>query len=66
MVAAAILMYLIAEADKRRGWLWFGITLCVIMGLSRITSLGNLAIFLGFLLSFVGMFVANIYGKPKR
>lgn len=66
MIASAYLMYLIAEADERRGWLWFGITLCITVGISRSTSLGILAIFLGFLVSFMGMFVANIYQKRER
>ena len=65
MIAAAGAMYAIAEADDRRGWLWFGITLIVTLALSRATSLGNWAIFLGFVLSFIGMFAANFWKKPN-
>ena len=65
MIATAVVMYKIAEADRRRGWLWFGITLCVVMVLGKTASLGVSSIFVGFLLTFSGMYAANFYRKSN-
>ncbi len=66
MIAAAIVMYKVAETDHRRGWLWFGITFCTIMLVSRLTGLGLSVIFVGSALVFLAMFFANVYAKSKR
>jgi hypothetical protein len=61
MVAAAVVMYKIAEADKRRGWLWSGIVVCIIMLLGEFTDVGLVGILIGFCLAFLAMFIANVY-----
>ena len=66
MIAACVVMYAIAEADKRRGWLWFAITLCITVFLGRVTNLGNWTARLGFILAFAGMWMANVYGRSER
>lgn len=63
MIAAAIVMYKIAEADHRRGWLWFGITLCATMVLSKAAKLGISAVFIGFIIVFLGMYIANLFSN---
>lgn len=66
MIATAIIMYKIAESDKRRGWLWFGITLCVTMVLGKVTGLGIPSVFMGFFITFVAMFISNMRSMPGR
>jgi len=66
MIAAAIVMYKIAEADKRRGWLWAGISLSVIMLLGRYIGLSVSAVFIGFFVTLFGMFVANMLSDSGR
>ena len=65
MVVMSILMYRVAEADKRRGWIWSGVNLCVTMGLGKFYGLGVMMVIGGFILTFVIMFVVNLLG-PKN
>jgi hypothetical protein len=67
MVAAAVVMYKIAEADKRRGWLWSGIVVCIIMLLGKFTDVGLAGVLIGFCLGFLAMFIANVsFSAGKR
>jgi hypothetical protein len=62
IVLATILIYKLAEADNRRGWLWSGITLVIIMLLTNVIKLGAIGVYIGFLIMLVLMFVS----KPIR
>ncbi len=55
MVFAAVVMFKIADADKRRGWMWSGLTAVCIMVLSKATGLGIPAVFIGFFLTFLAL-----------
>ena len=65
MIAASILLYKIAEIDKKAGWIWFGINLCVAMALGRFFGLTVTIAIVGFLLTFCGMFLLNVI-KPRK
>lgn len=65
MVAASILIFKIAEADKKRGWLWAGINLCVSMLLGKYFGLDTLLAVGAFLMTLMIMFLSNII-FPKK
>jgi hypothetical protein len=62
MVLAVMIIYKLAEADNRRGWLWAGITLVVTVLLTNVIQLGLFGIYIGFVSPIVLMFVS----KPIR
>lgn len=65
MVFASILMFKVAEADKKRGWLWAGINLCVSMILGKYFGLDVVLAAGAFLITFVAMFLSNILSPRK-
>jgi hypothetical protein len=65
MVVASILIARVAEAEKRRGWLWAGINCCISVILGKYFGLDVLMAVGGFLLTFFIMFFANIL-FPKK
>jgi len=65
MIAASILMYRVAEADKKTGWIWSGVNLCITMAVGKLYGLTVIIVTLGFVLTFLAMFVFNIL-FPKK
>lgn len=65
MVVASILIFKIAEADKKRGWLWASINLCVSMVMGKFFGLDTYIAAGAFLVTFVAMFISNIL-FPKK
>ena len=65
MVAASILIFKVAEADKRRAWLWAGVNLCVSMVMGRQFGLDVMMVAGAFLITFFSMFLTNIF-FPKK
>jgi hypothetical protein len=63
MIAMSIIAYQIAEADKKRGWLWSGINLCVTMLLGRFFGLSLLIAILGLVVTFLIMLTSNIFAQ---
>ena len=65
MFAVSIVMYKVAVADKKTGWVWFGVNLCVSMLLGKFYGLSfSMALAAGFI-TFVLMFIVNIV-SPKK
>lgn len=65
MVAASILIFNIAEADKKRGWLWAGVNVCIAMLCGRYLGLSILVVVGTFLITFIVMLLSNII-FPKK
>jgi hypothetical protein len=65
MVVATILIAKVAEADKRRGWLWAGVNLCISMLSGRYLGLDVFMVADAFLITFSIMFLSNIL-FPKK
>ncbi|GGY81660.1 hypothetical protein GCM10011613_27920 [Cellvibrio zantedeschiae] len=65
MVFASILMFKVAEADKKRGWLWAGINLCVSMIMGKFFGLDTYIAAGAFVITFLAMFISNIV-FPKK
>ncbi len=63
LACAVIAMSRIAETEKRNGFLWGGITLVVCFLSIRFIPWPLLNIFIGFILSFVAMFLFKIFEK---
>lgn len=57
------LMYRVAEEERRRGWLWGSTTAIIISLLYQVMSSTYLPPFVGLIVAFLLMTVANIY-KP--
>ncbi len=65
MIAASIVVFRIAVADKKRGWLWSGINLCVSMIIGKFYGLSIPMVGVAFIATFFFMFLSNII-FPKR
>ena len=65
MIAASIIMYRIAIADKKTGWIWSGINLCITMLIGKLFGLTVLIVMAGFIVTFLVMFIFNII-SPKK
>ncbi len=66
MVCASILIFKVAEADKKRGWLWAGINLCISAILGQHFGLDVYMAAGAFLISFFVMFLSNIIFSGKQ
>ena len=68
MFATSILAYRIAEADKKQGWVWFGVNLCVTMLLGKFFGLTASIAIAGLVLTFLLMFALNLtpYGNSDE
>ena len=58
-VLGAIIIYKLAEADNRRGWLWAGITVVSMVVLSTFFRLGMIGIYIGFVTPLAFMFAVK-------
>jgi len=65
MIVASILMYRVAVADKKTGWIWSGINLCITMAIGKLYGVTVLIVLAGFVLTFLAMFIFNIV-RPKK
>jgi len=65
MIAASIIMYRVAIADKKTGWIWSGINLCITMLIGKLFGLTVLIVMAGFIVTFLVMFIFNII-SPKK
>ncbi|GMV28827.1 MAG: hypothetical protein AMXMBFR59_09520 [Rhodanobacteraceae bacterium] len=63
MFATSILIYRIADADDKQGFIWFGVNLCVTMAMGALFGLTVLMAVLGFVVTFLIMFLINLM-KP--
>ncbi|ACV26454.1 hypothetical protein [Kangiella koreensis] len=66
MIALSIVIYTIALADKKQGWIWFGVNLCVSMVLGKFYGLTVALAFIGFVITFLIMFVVNIFKENSN
>jgi len=58
-------MYFAAESGKRDGFIWGSITVLWIVGFSYFLGFDIGIVFLGFIGSFLSMFILNIISDPK-
>ena len=61
-----VLMYRIAEFEKRRGWLWGLITLVIIVVLGQAIRSAYLSAFIGMAIAFCTMIAMNIVKPVKK
>ncbi|MBB3167078.1 hypothetical protein FHS30_000254 [Simiduia aestuariiviva] len=65
MFAVSILIYRLAIADKKKGWIWFGVNLCVSMVLGKFYGLSVLVAMGAGFATFIIMFLVNIVSPRK-
>lgn len=66
MIVMSIIMYRVALADKKTGWIWSGIYLCVAMLLGKLFGLTVMMTLWGFALTFLLMFGFNLLQPSKK
>ena len=59
MIAVSIVIYKIALADGKSGWIWIGVNLTVTMVLGKLYGLGVMHAFIGGAILMALMFVVN-------
>ncbi len=63
MVCGCTFMYRVAELEKRRGWMWAGVTLIMLLLASKLIESRFIVFVVGVVVSFLTMFLANIFCK---
>lgn len=58
--ATSILMHHIAEADRKPGWIWFGVNLCVSFLMGKLFALSVTMALVSFFITFALMFIINV------
>ena len=66
MIASAIVVFKIAEHDKRKAWLWAGSCFAVSLVIAQFIKAGIPAVFIGFFLTFVAMTITNNKSPDQR
>jgi len=65
MIAVSIVIYRFAIADNKKGWIWFGVNLCVSMILGKLYGLTVLLAMVSGVVTFLIMFLFNIISPRK-
>lgn len=60
MIAVSVVMYKIAMADGKKGWMWFSVNLLVAMVLGKLYGLGVLVAVSGGVITLFLMFLFNV------
>jgi len=60
MVAVSVVMYKIAMADGKKGWMWFSLNLAVAMVLGKLYGLSMLVAVSGGVMTLFLMFLFNV------
>ena len=66
IICAAVLMFRVAQYEKRRGWLWGSLTALIIMLLSQVILSTYLPSLVGVILAYMIMMAANIYRPVNK
>jgi len=68
MIAATMVVFGIAEADKKSGWIWAGVNLIVSMFIGKFYGLSISVVGIAFITTFFLMFLSNIFfpKNPKK
>ncbi|AFV00113.1 hypothetical protein M5M_14890 [Simiduia agarivorans SA1 = DSM 21679] len=65
MFAVSIILYRVAIADRKKGWIWFGVNLCVSMLMAKLFGSSIPIAILAGVVTYIGMFIVNIV-SPMR
>ena len=65
MVAFSIVVFNLALMDKKKGWIWAGVNVCVTMVLGKTFGVTVLVAIAGFVITMLGMSLINLI-KPRK